>query len=92
MTPTRAIITVSSLFSLLLLSACFGKGDIRETCDDPQPYESVVASKRVVVPEGLDPLDDFKEMPVPKATTPPRPEDSDCLESPPSILTGKPSD
>lgn len=66
------------------LSAC-GGSTIDESCDDPKHYQSVVASERVVVPEGLDPLDEFKEMPVPKAQTAPRPEGARCVESPPPI-------
>jgi len=87
MTLIRVITTVSSLILLGSLSAC-GKDEIRRTCDEAQPYQSVVAGKRVVVPEGLDPLDEYKEMPVPKAETPPRPEGAECIEYPPSILTG----
>ena len=32
--------------------------------------------------------DEFKEMPVPNAETPPRPEGSVCIENAPAILTG----
>ena len=83
----RTVITVCSLLLLVSLSAC-GKDNVRVTCDEAQPYQSVVAGKRVVVPEGLDPLDDFKEMPLPKAESPPRPEGAECIENPPAILTG----
>ncbi len=68
------------------LAACGGKDKVM-TCDDAKNYQSVVAGKRVEVPEGLDSLDDFKEMPIPKAETGPRAENAGCLESPPSILT-----
>jgi hypothetical protein len=84
MTPTRVITTISSLILLSSLVAC-GRGEIRMTCDEPQPYQAVVPGKRVVVPDGLDPLDEFKEMPVPKADTPPRPEGSKCIEYPPPL-------
>jgi uncharacterized lipoprotein len=67
------------------LSACGGK-DTVASCDDATAYQSVVAGKRVEVPDGLDPLDEFNEMPIPKAQSVPRPEGSGCLESPPSIL------
>lgn len=83
----RAIITVLSLFMFAGLGAC-GKDKTRVTCDEPQPYQSVVAGKRVVVPEDLESLDAFKEMPIPKAETPPRPEGAGCIENPPSVLTG----
>lgn len=92
MTPIRAISvrTVTTVFSLFLLAglgAC-GNDEIRVTCDEPQPYQSVVAGKRIEVPEDLTALDEYKEMPVPKADSPPRPAGSVCIENPPSILTG----
>lgn len=96
MTPIRAIsvrtvATVFSLFMLASIGAC-GSDEIRVTCDEPQPYQSVVAGKRVEVPDDLMALDEYKEMPVPKADTPPRPAGSVCIESAPSILTGGTTD
>ena len=89
MTPIRVFTSAAGLLLFVSLAGCFG-GDkeIRVTCDEPQPYQSVVAGKRVEVPDGLDPLDEFKEMPLPKAETPPRPDGAACVENPPSILTG----
>ncbi len=69
------------------LAACGGKDTVM-TCDDAKNYESAVAGKRVEVPDGLDSLDEFKEMPIPKAETAPRADNSRCLELPPSIVTG----
>lgn len=68
------------------LSACGGNDTVAD-CEDAKSYESIVAGKRVEVPDGLDPLDEFKEMPIPKAQSEPRPESAGCLESPPSIMT-----
>ncbi len=87
MTPTRLVTIISSLLLLSSLVAC-GKGEIRTTCDEPQPYQAVVPGKRVVAPEGLDSLDEFKEMPVPKSNTAPRPAGSKCIEYPPSVVPG----
>ncbi len=87
MTLTRVLIMILSSVLLAGLSAC-GKDEIRTTCDEPQPYQAVVPGKRVVVPDGLDPLDEYKEMPIPKAETPPRPEGAKCIESPPPIGSG----
>jgi len=92
MTPVRvinvkAVIRVFSLLLLASLGAC-GSDKIRVICDEPQPYQSVVAGKRIEVPEDLAALDEYKEMPVPNAETPPRPPGSVCIENPPSILTG----
>ena len=84
MTPSRVITTVAILILLSSLAAC-GKEKIRTTCDEVQPYQTVVPGKRVVVPEGLDSLDEFKEMPIPESNSPPRPEGADCIDYPPSI-------
>ncbi len=87
MTRIRAIFTISGLAMLVGLSAC-GKDEIRVSCDEPQAYQSVVDGKRVIVPEGLDPLDKLKEMPLPEAKTAPRPPGSKCLTSTPSVRSG----
>ena len=86
-TSIRAVTTVFSLLLLASLAAC-GSDEVRVTCDEPQPYQSVVAGKRVEVPEDLVALDEYKEMPIPKADTAPRPAGSVCIENAPSILTG----
>lgn len=68
------------------LSACGGDGPINQTCDEPQRYQAVVAGKRVEAPEGLDPLNEFAEMPIPKPENAPvRPPGSRCIELPPAI-------
>jgi uncharacterized lipoprotein len=87
MTLTRVITTISSFILLSTLAAC-GRGEIRTTCDEPQPYQAVVPGKRIVVPEGLDSLDEFKEMQIPKSDTEPRPAGSKCIEYPPSVKSG----
>jgi len=84
MTPTRVFTIISILTVLSNLAAC-GRGDVRTTCDEPQPYQAVVPGQRVVVPEDLDPLDQYKEMPIPQSDSPPRPEGSKCIEYPPSV-------
>ena len=86
-TSIRVVTTVLSLLSLASLGAC-GKDEIRVTCDEPQPYQSVVAGKKVEVPEDLSPLDTYKEMPVPTADSPPRPEGATCIENAPPVLSG----
>ena len=86
MTPIRLITTVLSLILLSSIAAC-GKDEVLTSCDEPQPYQAVVPGKRVEVPEGLDPLDEFKEMPIPTSKAPPRPAGSKCIEHPPSVGT-----
>lgn len=67
------------------LAGCGGEDVIDQTCDEVQRYQQVVPAKRVQVPEGLDPLDERAEMPIPKAQdAPTRPPGSRCLELPPS--------
>jgi hypothetical protein len=71
------------------LCACGGDKPIRASCDEPQRYQTVTAGKRIVVPEGLDPLNEFAEMPIPKSQdAPSRPPGSPCIELPPRIETG----
>jgi hypothetical protein len=84
MTPSRAIAVVSSL----IVASCFvgcGKDDLRTTCDEVEAYQMVVPGQRVVVPDGLDPLDPYKEMSIPKSDSPPRAEGAACIDYPPSI-------
>ena len=87
MNPARVGILILSLCLLSNLAAC-GKDKFMRKCDEPEPYQSVVASKRVVVPDGLDPLDDLKEMPIPKSDSPPRPDGAGCIASPPPVGKG----
>jgi len=80
---------IRQLVLLLLvasLAACFGDGVIDFTCDEPQRYQQVAPGKRVVPPQGLDPLNEFAEMPIPKAeNVSARPQGSRCIELPPSV-------
>ena len=81
---------IAALAILACLSACGGDNAINQACDEPRRYQSVVAGKRVEVPEGLDPLNEFAEMPIPKAEgAPVRPPGSRCVEFPPSAGTSK---
>ncbi len=84
MTPSRTIAVISSL----IVASCFvgcGKDEIRTSCDEVQAYQLVVPGQRVVVPDGLDPLDQYKEMPIPESDSPPRPKGAACIDYPPSI-------
>lgn len=84
----KFLISAALISMLLTVSGC-GRDKVRDNCAEPQPYQSIVASKRIVVPEGLDPLDNFREMPIPKSETAPRPDDARCIESPPTVITSK---
>ncbi len=72
---------------LCTLTGCFGRGEIKTTCDEPKPYQSARLGKPVEVPDDLDPLDEMKEMPIPKAESEPPPPGGPCIETPPSVVT-----
>ena len=75
--------------TLIGITGCMGNPEDNYTCDEPQRYQAVSPAKRVVSPEGLDPLNEFAEMPIPKSEgAPVRPPGSRCIELPPSIQTG----
>jgi hypothetical protein len=84
---------IRQTMALLLLGSLFGCGGdalIDNTCDEPQRYQSAAAASRIVPPEGLDPLNERMEMPIPKPKdAPSRPPGSRCIELPPTIGTGK---
>ena len=68
-----------------LLYSCGGN----DACEEPEPYQESVEGRRIEAPDGLTELQDGKELKVPDASPlPPRPEDSPCLELPPTY--GKP--
>ena len=71
-----------------MLASCGGEVVIDKTCDEPQRYQAVTAGKKIAVPDDLDPLNEFAEMPIPSAEgAPVRPPGSRCIELPPSIGT-----
>ena len=88
MTLSRAIVTISSLIVISSLVGCWGNDEVRSTCDELQPYQAVVPSERITIPEGLDSLDQYKEMPIPESNSTPRPAGSRCIEYPPAIGSG----
>ena len=72
----------------LLIGGCGifgGDEEVEEHCFEEQAYQMERLNDRIEVPEGLDNLDEFKEMPIPTAETPPRPEGSVCITTPPSV-------
>ena len=82
--------TYSRLIAVFLtcasLAACGGNDPKPLDCDEGQQYENRNAGKRVVVPDGLDPLNEFAEMPIPKADPEaPEPAAGKCVDMPPSV-------
>lgn len=67
------------------LGACGGTPEL--SCDEPERYQAARETEPVRVPDDLDPLDEFKELPLPDASPrPERPPGSPCLDLPPNIL------
>ena len=91
MTPIRLFTATLVLALVGNLAACSFvsnlKDKMRVSCDEPQPYQAAVEHKRIVSPEGLDQLDELREMQIPTATTAPRPAGSECIEYPPLVVT-----
>lgn len=92
MTVVRMAVSsfIPALLLLGSLASCGGDRLVDNTCDDPQRYQRAVAGRRVVAPEGLDPLDELAEMPIPKAQDAPvRAPGLPCIELPPAVGTSK---
>ena len=87
MSRVKLPITLVTIILMSSLAACFGDGEIRLTCDEPQLYQAAVETKKVVAPDGLDGLEEYREMPTPKAESQARPAGSRCIESPPPVST-----
>ncbi len=63
-------------------------GTIDRSCDEVRIYQLAQEGKRIAVPEGLDPLDELKEIPLPEASPQAgRAIGSPCLDLPPNILS-----
>ncbi len=88
MTFEKVTISIALVLLAATLTGC-GKDDVIETCDEIQSYQTIVPGEKVVVPDGLDPLEELLEMPIPKAQTAPRPAGSKCIDQPPSVLADK---
>lgn len=86
------MMTVRSMALLVTfagLSACGGDDRIIVTCDEQQRYQLVKPGKRISAPEGLDSLNEYAEMPIPKSQdAPERPPGSPCIELPPKVSAG----
>ena len=86
--------TKSQLLAVVLLSASLsacGGNDTREIdCQEGLKYQNRTVGTRVVAPEGLDQLDEYEEMPIPKAD-PDAPQFAadKCEDMPPVIRSSK---
>jgi uncharacterized lipoprotein len=72
------------LAAALIISGCSSA----PTCDELAFYESAEGGKRIVAPEDLDDLDEYKEMVIPEASPrPPRDLNAGCVDLPPTMTT-----
>ena len=70
------------------LSACGGNETLE--CNEGVRYQNRVVGKPVVAPEGLDQLDEFAAMPIPKADPDAAPvQPGKCEDMPPQLTVGK---
>ncbi len=74
---------------LLLAAVCVLTGCASAPkCDELAFYEYAEGGRRIVPPNDLDPLDEFKEMVIPEASPrPPRDLGAGCLDRPPTLRT-----
>lgn len=72
------------LMSMAVLTGCFGG----QTCDQPKAYQKAKLTAPVQPPEGLDSLDENRDLQIPVASTPPGAGDGRCLEQPPAYSEG----
>ncbi len=82
MSLMRVVATITTLFSVLLLSACGSN----ETCDEPKFYESAALGKQINVPEDLDAPELARELKIPEPSVKPDgPVVGGCVDKPPPI-------
>ena len=82
----RTVLTAIVAVTLSTIAGCGGTVD--RSCDEVRLYQLAQEGKRIEVPEGLDPLDELKEIPLPEASPQAgRAIGSPCLDLPPNILS-----
>lgn len=80
---------MAALLVAASLTACFGGKSVTADCEEAKYYQGFVDGKRVVSPEGLDQLDEFREMPIPQADQgAPKALPGRCLDMPPMVGSG----
>lgn len=69
------------------LAGCGGSIDL--TCDEARLYETAARGKRIESPDGLDPLNELKEIPLPEASSKQtRTPGAPCIDRPPTVGVG----
>lgn len=75
---------VIHLAAILLITGCGSA----PTCEELAFYEYAEGGRRIVAPDDLDSLDEYKEMVIPEASPrPPRDLSAGCLDRPPTLRT-----
>ena len=70
--------------ALIMITGC----NSAPTCEELAFYETAEGGRRIVSPDDLDPLDEYKEMVIPEASPrPPRDLSAGCLDRPPTLRT-----
>ena len=83
-------IRLLAVFAVLAgLGACGGDENLKYSCDETKKYMTVTEGKRIEAPEGLDPLNELAEMPIPRPEDAPPPSQR-CIELPPSVRANEP--
>lgn len=84
----RLILMLATMALVAGLAGCGGDKALKVDCDEPQRYQNARLSPGIRVPEGLDPLNEFNEMPIPHADPDaPQPQEGQCVDMPPMIGT-----
>jgi len=79
-----AVIRMALVVCLALgLGAC--ASDLN--CEEPGLYESAVPGKRIVSPEGLDPLAEYKETKIPEVAQKSGEGQEGCVDRPPRFFS-----
>ena len=83
----RHVGVLAMLSASAALAGCFGDKAIDRTCDEPKFYESAQRGNQIRSPEGLDELEEYRQMPIPEPTnTTPRPAGLPCVDLPPGTV------
>jgi hypothetical protein len=78
----------AGLFFLLASGSLISGCSVAPTCDELAFYETAEGGRRIVTPDDLDPLDQYKEVVIPAASPrPPRDLSAGCLDKPPTLRT-----
>ena len=74
------------LTAVLTITGC----NSAPTCEELAFYESAEGGRRIVAPDDLDPLDEYKEIIIPEASPrPPRDLSAGCVDKPPTVRTSR---